>query len=99
MAKVPVYNADGAKAGTMDVPDEIFGVKIDPRLVQQAVVTQLANRRKPIAHTLTKSEVRGGGRKHWRQKGTGRARHGSIRSPLWRGGGVTFGPRSNRNFS
>ena len=93
MAKVPVYNAEGAKAGTMDVPDEIFGVKIDPRLVQQAVVTQLANRRKP------KSEVRGGGRKPWRQKGTGRARHGSIRSPLWRGGGVTFGPRSNRNFS
>jgi large subunit ribosomal protein L4 len=68
-------------------------------LIEQAIVTHLANRREAIAHTKTKGEVRGGGKKPWKQKGTGRARHGSIRSPQWKGGGVIFGPRKNRNFT
>lgn len=99
MATVNLYRMDGTKVGTKELPDRIFGVTVKPSLVEQAVVTQRANARVAIAHTKTRSEVRGGGRKPWKQKGTGRARHGSIRSPIWRGGGVTFGPRSNRNFS
>jgi large subunit ribosomal protein L4 len=98
MIKVKVYNTEGKEVGEEKLKPEIFEVKIKPSLVQQAVVTQLANRRLVLAHTKTKGEVRGGGRKPWKQKGTGRARVGSIRSPLWRGGGVIFGPRKNRNF-
>jgi len=94
-----VYNQDGQEAGKIELPKEIFGVKINPDLVAQAVRTQLANSRKSIAHAKDRSEVRGGGKKPWKQKGTGRARHASIRSPLWSGGGVTFGPRKERNFS
>lgn len=96
---VTVYNTTGAKVGEQELNAAVFGVKVKPVVVHQAVVAQQANARVAIAHTKTKSEVRGGGKKPWKQKGTGRARQGSTRNPQWRGGGVTFGPRSNRNFS
>ena len=99
MSKATVYNTKGEKVKEIDLNPKVFDLKISPELVQQAVVTQQANRRKNLAHTKDKGEVRGGGRKPWRQKGTGRARHGSIRSPLWRGGGITFGPTKDQNFS
>lgn len=98
MLSVNTYNIKGEKIGTTKLLPEIFDVKMNPDLVHQAVVTQLANQRKVIAHTKDRSKVRGGGVKPWRQKGTGRARHGSIRSPLWKGGGVTFGPNKERVF-
>lgn len=82
----------------VNLPDKIFKAKWNPNLVHQVVVAEFSNRRGPIAHTKDRSEVRGGGRKPWRQKGTGLARVGSIRSPIWRGGGITFGPRKERNF-
>jgi len=91
MTKVKVYNQTGKAVGEIKLEPKIFDIEIKPELIQQAVRTQLANKRKVIAHTKDRSEVRGGGRKPWRQKGTGRARHGSIRSPIWKGGGVTFG--------
>ncbi|NQV00536.1 MAG: 50S ribosomal protein L4 [Parcubacteria group bacterium] len=96
---IKIYNQKGEETGKAKLPAEIFGVKMNQDLVHQAVVAQMANSRKVIAHTKDRSEKRGGGRKPWRQKGTGRARHGSIRSPIWRGGGVTFGPTKDRNFS
>ncbi|MDO8592596.1 MAG: 50S ribosomal protein L4 [bacterium] len=96
--KVKVYNQNAEAVGEMELSDKVFGVKVNPALVHQAVVAQMANERKVIAHTKDRSEVRGGGRKPWKQKGTGRARHGSSRSPIWIGGGVTFGPRNERNF-
>lgn len=96
--KVKVYNQEAKETGEMELSPKVFGVKINPALVHQAVVAQMANMRKVLAHTLTKSEVRGGGKKPWAQKGTGRARAGSSRSPLWRGGGIIFGPRKDRNF-
>jgi large subunit ribosomal protein L4 len=95
---VNIYNQKGEKIGQTRLPSEIFGLKVNSDLVHQVVVSQMANRRKILAQTKTRAEVRGGGRKPWRQKGTGRARHGSIRSPLWRKGGVTFGPRKERVF-
>lgn len=94
-----LYNQEGEEAGVLDLPEDVFGVSANPDLIHQALVAQLANARVAIAHTKDRSEVSGGGRKPWRQKGTGRARHGSSRSPLWIGGGVTFGPRKNRNYS
>jgi len=97
--KIPVYNLSGDKIKDIEISQRIFGVKPKVEVVHQVVVAQTANARQVLAHTLDKSEVRGGGKKPWRQKGTGRARHGSIRSPLWRGGGITFGPTKYRNFS
>jgi large subunit ribosomal protein L4 len=96
--KVPVYNQEGKEISQTLLPKEIFDVEINPDLIHQVVVAQTANRRRVIAHTKGRGEVRGGGKKPWRQKGTGRARHGSIRSPLWKGGGVTFGPTKERTF-
>ncbi len=96
--KVDVFDKENNKVDTIDLPDEIFSVKWNPDLVHQVLMAQLANRREPWAHAKGRSEVRGGGKKPWRQKGTGRARHGSIRSPIWKGGGVTFGPNKERNF-
>lgn len=96
---VKVYNTKAEEVGTIDLPEKIFGLSWNSDLIHQVVVAQQANRRESIAHAKGRSEVRGGGKKPWRQKGTGRARHGSIRSPLWKGGGVTFGPTRERNFS
>ena len=98
MKKVKVYNQSGKEVGEAKLEPKIFEIDAKPELVQQAVRAQLANKRQPIAHTKGRSDVRGGGRKPWRQKGTGRARIGSIRSPLWRGGGTTFGPQP-RDYS
>lgn len=98
MTKVSVYNLQGKEVGEVELNPKIFGLKVNQTLVTQAVLVQQANDRQVVAHTKTKGEVRGGGKKPWKQKGTGRARHGSIRSPQWKGGGVVFGPRSDRNF-
>lgn len=96
--KVPVLNAEGESVRTQDVLARFEHRRIAPSLLHQAVVRELANVRIPRAHTKGRGEIRGGGRKPWRQKGTGRARHGSIRSPLWRGGGVVFGPRTEETY-
>lgn len=96
--KTDVYNQKGEKTGTIDLPAEIFNVEFNPDLVNQVLRVQLANSRQVSAHAKGRGEVRGGGKKPWRQKGTGRARHGSIRSPLWKGGGATFGPTREKNF-
>lgn len=96
---VEVYNQENKKIGTIELPAKIFGVRWNADLVHQAATALEGNRRQPLAHTKTRGEVRGGGRKPWRQKGTGRARHGSTRSPLWIGGGVTFGPRKEKVFA
>jgi len=96
--KVKTYNQKGEKVGETDLPKEIFEVPLNLDLVHQVILVQTANQRKKIAKTKDRGEVRGGGKKPWRQKGTGRARHGSIRSPIWRGGGVTFGPTGKEVF-
>jgi len=95
---IKAYKQSGQESGKAKLPPEIFDLKISPDLVHQVVVSQMANRRRVTAHSKGRGEVRGGGRKPWRQKGTGRARAGSIRSPIWRGGGVTFGPTKKRVF-
>ena len=92
MANVSVYNMEGKEVGTMELNDAVFGVEINEHLVHLAVVQQLANNRQGTQKAKTRSEVSGGGRKPWRQKGTGHARQGSTRSPQWTGGGVVFAP-------
>ena len=92
MAKVAVYNMEGKEVGTLDLSDAVFGVEVNEHLVHMAVVQQLANKRQGTQKAKTRSEVSGGGRKPWRQKGTGHARQGSTRSPQWTGGGVVFAP-------
>lgn len=92
MAKVSVVNMEGKEVGTIDLSDAIFGVEINEHLVHMAVVQQLANNRQGTQKAKTRSEVSGGGKKPWRQKGTGHARQGSIRAPQWKGGGVVFAP-------
>ncbi len=93
MPKVAVYNIEGEKVGDLELKDEVFGVPVNEALMHQAVVRHLANQRQGTVATKTRAQVSGGGRKPWRQKGTGRARHGSTRSPIWVGGGTTFGPQ------
>ncbi len=92
MANVSVYNIEGKEVGTIDLNDAVFGVEINEHLVHMAVVNQLANNRQGTQKAKTRSEVSGGGRKPWRQKGTGHARQGSTRAPQWTGGGVVFAP-------
>lgn len=98
MAAINVYNQKGEIVEQMELP-EFLTAEWNSDLVHQVVKSIMANRRKPVAHTKTRAEVSGGGKKPWRQKGTGRSRHGSIRSPLWKGGGTTFGPRSEKIYT
>jgi len=98
MANVAVYNIEGKQVGTMELNDAVFGVEINEHLVHMAVVQQLANKRQGTQSAKTRAEVSGGGRKPWRQKGTGHARQGSIRAPQWKGGGVVFAPKP-RDYS
>lgn len=98
MISLPIYNTQGKEIDTVKLDAGVFGSDINTAAVHQAVCAYLSSQRKGLASTKTRGEVSGGGRKPWRQKGTGRARHGSIRSPLWRHGGVTFGPHP-RDFS
>ena len=98
MAKLDLYNMSGEKTGTIDVKDEIFGVEVKKSVLHDVLVNYLANQRQGTQSALTRTEVRGGGIKPWRQKGTGRARQGSIRAPQWTGGGVVFAPKP-RDYS
>jgi len=98
MPKVAVYNMEGKQVGELELSDAVFGVKVNQDLMHKAVLSHLANRRQGTAKVKHRGEVSGGGRKPWRQKGTGRARQGSIRSPQWVGGGVVFGP-TPRDYS
>lgn len=99
MPKINIYNQKGEKTGDVKLSEKIFGMEVNEALVHQAVVTQMGKERQVLAHTKGRADVRGGGKKPWKQKGTGRARAGSSRSPIWIGGGVTFGPLKTRNFS
>lgn len=98
MAKVSVYNMEGQQIGEIDLSEQVFGAKVNEHLMHLSVVQQLANKRQGTQSAKTRAEVRGGGRKPWRQKGTGRARQGSIRAPQWTGGGVVFAPKP-RDYS
>ena len=99
MPKVSTYNIAGAQTGEMELNDSVFGVEVNEAVMRQAVLRQLANERLGTHATKTRGLVRGGGRKPWKQKGTGRARFGSTRNPIWRHGGIVFGPRGNENYS
>ena len=98
MANVAIYNMEGNEVGSLELNDAVFGVEINEHLVHMAVLQQLANNRQGTQKAKTRSEVRGGGKKPWRQKGTGHARQGSIRAPQWKGGGVVFAPKP-RDYS
>lgn len=98
MAKVSVYNMEGKEVGELELSDAIFGTPVNNHLMHMSVVGQLANKRQGTQSAKTRAEVRGGGKKPWRQKGTGRARQGSIRAPQWKGGGVVFAPKP-RDYS
>lgn len=94
-----IYNTQGKSAGKIKLPEAVFGAQWNADLVHEVVRLMNSNARTPVANTKTRGEVRGGGKKPWKQKGTGRARHGSTRSPIWVGGGITHGPRSDKNFA
>ncbi|MFA6458802.1 MAG: 50S ribosomal protein L4 [Candidatus Paceibacterota bacterium] len=96
--EAPVYNQEGKSTGKVTIPKGIFDLAWNADLVHEVVRLMNSNSRSPIAHTKTRGEVRGGGKKPWKQKGTGRARHGSTRSPIWVGGGIAHGPRNDKNF-
>lgn len=99
MIKVDLYNLEGKVTGDISLPKEVFGLESNNDLVHQVYVAQSANRRSGSAHTKTRGEKRGGGKKPWKQKGTGNARTGSIRNPIWKGGGTIFGPNKSMNFT
>jgi len=94
-----IYTQEGKTAGKISLPESIFALPWNADLVHQVVVSEESSRRSPVAHVKERGEVRGGGKKPWKQKGTGRARHGSTRSPIWVGGGVAHGPRNDKNFN
>ncbi len=94
-----IYNQQGASAGKINLPEAVFGVPWNADLVHEVIRLMNSNSRSAVANTKTRGEVRGGGKKPWQQKGTGRARHGSTRSPIWVGGGITHGPRADKNFA
>jgi large subunit ribosomal protein L4 len=96
--ELPSYTTAGAQAGAVTLNDRLFGAKLNRDLVVQVATSQMSNKRRPLAHVKDRSDVAGGGKKPWQQKGTGRARHGSIRSPIWVGGGVAHGPTKDANF-
>lgn len=94
-----IYNQKGEQSGKIQLPEAVFGLPKNNDLVHQVVVSMMSNLRTPVAHTKGRGDVRGGGKKPWQQKGTGRSRHGSIRSPIWKGGGVTHGPIKDKNYN
>ena len=98
MKKIAVFDKNLKEIKNIELNDNVFSIEPNENLIHQVMVSMMANLRRAIAHTKTRSDVSGGGKKPWKQKGTGRARHGSRRSPIWKGGGVTFGPTKERNF-